>query len=154
MLARPLALAALLCAAAALPAQAQDDADPNARPLYDLPDPRTDLPLEGEALRELFDDKLHEGYYDYRAKPDGDFAFTEMMNSDGTTLHTRDGLASPGRWSIMSNVVCFRYEDLGGGCFNLYQRGNCNYAYSIESRDFVAVTVAGDEPPNCEPPVA
>ena len=139
----------LLLAPVAASAQ---DAGPSGR-LYEVPDPRSDTPLEGEALRALFQDRLHEGYYDFKIKPDGDYAFSEMMNADGTTLHIRDGVESAGRWRIMSNVVCFTYDDLSGGCFNLYQRGNCNYAYSIESRDFVAVTVADDEPPNCEPPV-
>ena len=145
----------MLCAA--LPAQAQSQAQIQAQdagPLYDIPDVTRDVPLEGAALESLFQDKLHRGYYDFLAKPDGDYNFTEMMNADGTTLHERDGERAAGRWRIRANVVCFEYDDLGGGCFTLYQRGNCNYAYSIGARDFVAVTVADGKPPSCEPSLA
>ena len=138
-------------------AQIADPPEPDAEsgsPIYDVPGVSKDVPLEGDALEALFNDRLHRGYYDYLRKPDGEYSFSEMMNADGTTLHERDGVKSAGRWRAMSNVVCFTYDDLGGGCFNLYQRGNCYYAYSVSTRDFVAVTVMDDEKPNCEPPIA
>ena len=139
------------CAAPALSQTAEPEQN---SPIYDVPDVSQDIPLEGDALKALFDDRLHRGYYDYLREPDGDYAFSEMMNADGTTLHERDGIKSAGRWRAMSNVVCFSYDDIGGGCFNLYQQGNCYYAFSVESRDFVAVTVMDDATPNCEPPIA
>ena len=147
-------LFAICFLALAGPATAQIDDTENESPIYDLPDVTTSVPLEGSDLKALFNDRLHRGYYDFLRKPDGDYAFSEMMNADGTTLHERDGEQSVGRWRAMSNVVCFSYEDMGGGCFNLYQQGNCYYAFSVDSRDFVAVTVMDEDIPNCAPPVA
>lgn len=140
-------MCASLCA---LPAAAQDEG----RATYGAPDPAKELPLEGKALTALFQDVTHRGYYDYLRKPDGEYAFSERMNADGTTLHVRDGIESAGRWRAMANVVCFTYPDMGGGCFNLYQQGNCYYAFSVEARDFVAVMVADGDTPDCAPPVA
>ena len=143
------ALLLTLCATQTALAQ-----DARESPIHGAPDVATELPLEGEALKAIFQDVLHRGYYDYLRKPDGDYAFSEQMNADGTTLHIRDGIESPGRWRALSTVVCFTYADMGGGCFNVYQRGTCYYAYSVEARDFVAVMVADGDEPNCEPPLA
>lgn len=145
-----LPFALLAACTLAAPAMAQDDGGTDGS---SIPDVTRDLPLEGDSLKALFQDKTHRGYYEYLSKPDGEFAFTERMNADGTTLHTRDGEDSVGRWAAMSNVVCFRYADMNGGCFNMYQQGNCFYAFSVESQQFIAVMVYDGETPDCEPPL-
>ena len=144
-----LASLALLLATSAL-AQDADAQDWE----YQIPDVTKTAPIEGEMLRGLFLDQMHRGYYNFLQKPDGDYGFSEMMNADGTTLHERDGVKSAGRWRVLSNLVCFTYDTLGGGCFTIYKQGNCNFAYSVDSRQFVAITIAGDDAPDCEPAIA
>ncbi|WP_298912810.1 hypothetical protein [uncultured Algimonas sp.] len=121
---------------------------------YGPPDPAVEVPLEGEALTALFMDKTHRGYYQFGDWDDADPAFVERMNADGTTVHERDGVVSPGTWRARANVVCFAYEDLDGGCFNMYQRGNCYYAMSASSQTMIAVSVLDGETPDCEPSYA
>lgn len=130
-------------------AQDMTETDP-----YGPPDPNQELPLDGEALRALFIDRLHRGYYQ-----DGDWetldpAFTERMHSDGGTVHERDEIVSKGTWRTRDNVVCFEYDNLRGGCFTMYQRGNCYYAFSAYTSELVAISVLDGEIPSCEPSVA
>ncbi|MGB6231424.1 MAG: hypothetical protein WBF53_15020 [Litorimonas sp.] len=139
----------LSIAALPLTAASQPSDDP-----YGAPDPAIDLPLEGEALTEIFIDRTHRGYYEVGDWDDADPAFSEVMNADGTTLHVRDGISSAGRWQTRSNVVCFTYDDLSGGCFNIYQRGNCYYALSAYDKALVAITVMDGDTPDCEPSYA
>lgn len=133
------------------PAFAQDaqTVDP-----YAPPDPSQELPLDGEALTALFMDRTHRGYYQDRAWVDEDPAFTEKMNSDGTTVHDRNGIVSKGTWRTRDTVVCFEYPDIDGGCFTMYQRGNCYYAFSAFTNNIVAISVLDGETPSCEPSVA
>ena len=121
---------------------------------YAPPDPSQELPLEGDELTALFMDRTHRGYYQARDWEDQDPAFTEVMNADGTTVHDRDGIVSNGTWRTRDNVVCFEYQDLSGGCFTIYQRGNCYYAMSAFTSTLVAVTVLDGETPSCEPALA
>lgn len=118
------------------------------------PDIRTETPLEDEALLDILEGRTHRGYYEFLRKPDGEYAFTEHIYEDGTSLHIRDGVESRGTWRVMSNVVCFTYDDLTGGCFNIYQRANCYYPYALRSQTFVAVLTLDDEVARCEPSVA
>lgn len=121
---------------------------------YSTPDPTQETPLDGDELTALFLDQTHRGYYQVDDWKDSAPAFTERMNADGTTVHLRDGIKAGGTWKTRQNVVCFTYDDLNGGCFNMYQRGNCYYAVSAFTSDLVAVTVIGDEAPDCEPSYA
>jgi hypothetical protein len=119
-----------------------------------VPDFAVDLPLEGEALTDLFMDRTHRGYYQYGDWVDRDPAFTERMNADGTTLHIQDGEAISGTWRTYRNLVCFEYDELNGGCFRIYVSGTCHYAVSAYIDEIVAITVLEDETPNCEPSFA
>lgn len=121
---------------------------------YGPPDPTQELALEGAALTALFMDRTHRGYYEAYDWDNSEPAFTETMKSDGSTSHDRGGIISNGTWETKSNVVCFTYDDLNGGCFSIYQRGNCYYALSAFNRDLVAVTVLDGEIPDCEPSLA
>ncbi|GLQ19151.1 hypothetical protein ACFFUB_12105 [Algimonas porphyrae] len=141
--------AGLLAANDVASAQSTDAIDP-----FGPPDPTTELPLEGEALRALFMDHTHRGYYNYGDWTDADPAFTEEMRADGTTRHDHDGIIAEGRWKVRYTVVCFEYEILDGGCFNIFQRGNCYYAMSAGTAELVAITVLDGETPDCEPSLA
>jgi len=121
---------------------------------YGPPDPSQELPLDGEALRAIFMDRIHRGYYEVGDWDDTPPAFTEQMKSDGGAIHERGGVISKGTWRTKNNVVCFTYEDLNGGCFNIYQRGTCYYAMSAFSDELVAITVLDGEIPDCEPSYA
>lgn len=129
-------------------AQSTEAIDP-----FGPPDPATELPLEGDALRALFMDRTHRGYYDYGDWVDADPAFTEAMNADGTTRHDHNGQIDLGTWRVRFNVVCFSYDTLDGGCFNIFQRGNCYYAMSAGTSELVAISVLDGETPDCEPSV-
>ncbi|GHA83611.1 hypothetical protein GCM10009069_03640 [Algimonas arctica] len=121
---------------------------------YGPPDPTQELPLDGDALTALFMDRTHRGYYEYEDWETLDPAFTEEMKADGSTVHNRDGIISAGEWRTRNNVVCFTYNDLNGGCFSIYQRGNCYYALSAFTSDLVAISVIDGETPDCEPSIA
>lgn len=119
---------------------------------YGPPDPTQELPLDSEALMALFMDRTHRGYYEYKDWDTLDPAFTEEMKADGSAIHERDGIISEGQWRTRNNVVCFTYDDLNGGCFSIYQRGNCYYAMSAFTSDLVAISVLDGNTPDCEPP--
>ena len=121
---------------------------------YGPPDTTQQLPLDGEALTALFMDRTHRGYYEVGDWEDLDPAFTEEMKADGTAIHERDGVVSVGQWRTRQNVVCFTYEDLNGGCFSIYQRGNCYYAMSAFTSELVAISVLDGDIPDCEPSFA
>jgi hypothetical protein len=121
---------------------------------YGPPDPSQELPLDGDALTALFLDHTHRGYYEVGDWDNTDPAFTEEMRADGSAIHDRDGVISTGTWRTKNNVVCFTYDDLNGGCFSVYQRGNCYYSMSAFSSDLVAITVLDDDVPDCEPSLA
>jgi hypothetical protein len=121
---------------------------------YGPPDTSQELPLDGEALKALFMDRTHRGYYEIGDIENMDPAFTEEMKADGSTIHERDGIVSTGEWRTRNNVVCFTYDDLNGGCFSIYQRGNCYYAMSAFTSDLVAISVLDGETPDCEPSIA
>ncbi len=142
----------LLISIALLGSPALSQTSPSIDP-YSAPDPDLETPLDGDDLTALFLDQTHRGYYQADWENAGP-AFTERMNVDGTTIHVRDGVTTSGTWQTRENVVCFTYEDFNGGCFNMYQRGNCFYAVSAFTNDLVAVTVIGDETPDCEPSYA
>ncbi|MGB3455037.1 MAG: hypothetical protein WBG08_04760 [Litorimonas sp.] len=119
-----------------------------------IPDPTLETPLEGEALELLFQDRTHRGYYQYGDWTDLEPAFTERMGADGSAVHDQDGVRSVGTWRVRHNVVCFEYTTLQGGCFNIFRKGTCNFAFSAMSRTLVAVTVLDEETPDCEPSIA
>lgn len=121
---------------------------------YGPPDTSQELPLDGEALTAIFMDRTHRGYYEPGDWEDLDPAFTEQMKADGTAIHERDGIISVGQWRTRNNVVCFTYDDLNGGCFSIYQRGNCYYAMSAFTSDLVAISVLDGDIPDCEPSFA
>jgi len=121
---------------------------------YGPPDPSQELPLDGDALTALFMDRTHRGYYEVGDWENTDPAFTEQMKADGSAIHERDGVISSGQWRTKNNVVCFTYDDLNGGCFSIYQRGNCYYAMSAFSSDLVAISVLDGDIPDCEPSFA
>lgn len=121
---------------------------------YGPPDTSQELPLDGEALTAIFMDRTHRGYYEIGDWEDLDPAFTEEMKADGTAIHERDGIVSTGQWRTRNNVVCFTYDDLNGGCFSFYQRGNCFYAMSAFTSDLVAISVLDGDIPDCEPSFA
>ncbi len=119
-----------------------------------LPDPNQEAALDGDALTALFTDRTHRGYYQYADWDTSEPAFTEVMKADGTTVHTRDGQATEGTWRTLGNVVCFDYAELSGGCFNMYEKGNCYFAFSALSDTLVAITVLDGESADCEPSIA
>ena len=119
-----------------------------------LPDPKTELPLAGDDLKAIFQDRTPRGYYQYDAWVEREPAFTERMNADGTAIHQQDGVTSIGTWRTRHNVVCFEYDDMMGGCFNVYKKGTCYFALSALSNDIVAITVLDDEIADCEPSFA
>lgn len=121
---------------------------------YGPPDPAVEAPLDGDALKTLFMDHTHRGYYEENDWDNAPPAFTEQMKADGTAIHERGGVTSVGKWRVKSNVVCFTYDTLNGGCFNMYKRGTCYYAMSAFSSDLVAITVLDDDIPDCEPSYA
>lgn len=118
------------------------------------PDFQQELPLDGDALTEIFQGTLHRGYYEFENWDNQDPAFSEEMGEDGSAIHIRNGVRSTGEWRTQANVVCFTYENLNGGCFNIYQRGTCYYAVSAQYGDLVAITFLDGTQPDCEPAYA
>ncbi|MEL6687004.1 MAG: hypothetical protein AAFP97_05230 [Pseudomonadota bacterium] len=119
-----------------------------------LPDPSQELPLEGNELRAIFTDRTHRGYYQYEDWETREPAFTERMNADGSAIHVQDGITSIGTWRARHNVVCFEYDDMTGGCFNIYKKGTCYFAIAAMTDQIIAITVLDDDVADCEPSFA
>ena len=125
----------------------------HARLFQFLPDPSQELPLEG--MNSLpFSQIAHRGYYQYEDWEEREPAFTERMNADGTAIHVQDGLTSVGTWRTRYNVVCFEYDNMNGGCFNIYKKGTCYFAMSAMMTEIIAITVMDDDVADCEPSLA
>lgn len=126
-----------------------------------LPDVENELPLDAEALKELFSGQTHRGSYNFeRPNMDG-FHFEEWTSESGEVLHRMGQRLDKGVWEITDNQICYSYDstDLLAACFSFYQKGNCIYHYQetvggIIAPRFTAVSVIKGEVPNCEAPLS
>ncbi|WP_298912812.1 hypothetical protein [uncultured Algimonas sp.] len=148
--------AVTICIAAIAPAYAQDPSDAPPADADFMPDPRTEAPLDEEALRAAFSGQTHLGTYNFKRPEIDTFSFRETTSANGTTRHYHGDKIDTGTWRIMSNVICFTYDNWNGGihraCFNIFQRGNCYYHYALnQNGNFTARSVHAGETPDCEP---
>lgn len=148
-----LSLFVAICLAAGAPAHAQSqstDIRPNANRIV------------GDALLSAFKGVTHEGAYRFTEDGKPQRFYQETTHDDGRTTYTEDGEAYPGVWIIMRDALCFTYktEKFQGGCFRVYQVGNCYYYYNNDipeyyrelDRDYwTARSTPSGEIANCEP---
>jgi len=115
----------------------------------------------GEDLLDAFKGITHEGAYNFTREGTGTQFYTETHHDDGRTTYIEAGLKADGVWIIQRDDLCFIYknQDMTGGCFRVYQVGNCYYYYSRNipqredelDRDYwTARSVAEGETPTCE----
>ena len=91
------------------------------------------IPLQGQALEDVFAGKTMDGLYKIPRQRTGVNKFTESFNTDGTTEYFEGPLVDTGQWIVRGSLICFRYDGaLSGGvsCFNVFQTGTCIYSYN------------------------
>jgi len=90
--------------------------------------------ITGDALEEVFKGITHEGAYNFDTQGRPGIRFTERHFADGRIIYTENGESFKGRWAVTpGDTICYSYEEKmqgGGGCFRVYQLGNCYYFYS------------------------
>lgn len=90
--------------------------------------------VTGETLQKTFKGITHEGAYNFDAMGRPGIRFTERHFADGRIIYTENGESFKGRWAVTpGDTICYSYEEKmqgGGGCFRVYQLGNCYYFYS------------------------
>lgn len=95
--------------------------------------------LSGAEIREAFEDKTHEGVYqfpDYHYGEDGHY--TEYHHPDGTSDYKEYELGViKGRWRIEDDAICYGYQDsrINGACFQMYLQGTCYYQFTSQKSE-------------------
>jgi len=86
----------------------------------------------GDKLLAAFKGHTHDGAYNFNFEGVAGASYQETHNDDGSVVYKEDGDVFHGVWIIQREKLCFRYarNDLGGGCFRVYQVKNCYYFYS------------------------
>ena len=89
--------------------------------------------VTGKALTLTFEGLIHEGAYNFDAKGNPGDYFTEQHFANGGIRYKQQDVDITGQWTITpSDKICYSYDspELDGGCFKVYQIGNCYYFYS------------------------
>lgn len=92
--------------------------------------------LTAKQIRNIFSGTKMDGAYNFGRNGKAQSFYKEMHNHDGTLVYEEDGSVEPGRWFIRKDALCFMYpsNQLGGGCFRVYQVKNCYYFYTTSRR--------------------
>lgn len=151
---RTLALIFSLCLSSTALAQSQDT---DIRPYAEK--------FTTEELRETFSDATFDGAYGFARNGKARSFYVENHKPDGTVTYTEDGLTMAGTWKVTGDSLCFTYESdqMSGGCFRVYEVGNCLYFYSssipqvydmTDRIQWIARAVRMGETPQCDAPMS
>ena len=119
----------------------------------------------GDALLNSFMGVTHEGAYNFTDDGEPTRYYAETHHKSGKTTYIEGDINTVGAWIIRKEVLCFVYPDIdmSGGCFRVYQVGNCYYYYNdaipefddeLDRNYWTARSVKRGERPNCEPNVS
>lgn len=89
--------------------------------------------VTGQALSDAFKGISHEGAYNFDPRGRPGALYTERHYADGRVSYTEQGLTIKGQWAVTpGDTICYAYDsdNIGGGCFRVYQLGSCYYFYS------------------------
>jgi len=149
---RALGIGVLLAISAPAMAQTQDT---DIRPYAES--------FTADDLRATFSDNIFDGAYGFARNGKARSFYREVHRPDGTVTYTEDGVTLNGTWSILRDQLCFAYETaaMAGGCFRVYEVGNCLYFYASRQPEqldmtgktqWVARAVRDDDTPQCDAP--
>ena len=121
--------------------------------------------LVGDDLLAAFEGVTHDGAYKFTDLGDPRRFYQETTHAMGRTSYSEVNRKTEGDWFIEDDALCFEYDrdEMTGGCFRVYQVGNCYYYYSdtlLMRRDeldqdyWTARSVRAGETPSCEPGVS
>lgn len=116
----------------------------------------------GEDLVAAYKGVTHDGAYNFSRDGEPRRFYIETTGEDGRTSYRENGLQETGDWFIKQDALCFTYDasSMSGGCFRVYNVGNCYYYYSdtivlrsdeLDQDYWTARSVKKGEAPNCEP---
>ena len=139
----------------------------SAQAQVNMPDPKSDTPLNEAELIAVFKGQTHRGTYGFKRVNFKGFGFEETTLMDGRVKHVQDGHTDTGTYKIKDDLICFTYDPNERGefarfnpiCFNIYQRGNCYYHYqrSVQNSPvlgFTARSVIKGDNPDCAPQIS
>lgn len=118
--------------------------------------------VKGKALTAAFKGVTHAGAYNFDARGHPGARYEERHKPDGHISYSERGQFIKGRWAVSnSDTICYSYDTdiIGGGCFRVYQLGNCYYFYSsqllsregeLEQNYWTARSVKKGERATCE----
>lgn len=89
--------------------------------------------VTGDDLLAAFKGITHEGAYNFDIGGRPGMRYIERHAADGGVVYTEKGQSLKGQWTVTPrDTVCYTYEsdEIGGGCFRVYQLGSCYYFYS------------------------
>ena len=124
--------------------------------------------LTGTALLSAYRGVTHKGTYAFTRDGTGTAHYTETTHADGRVEYKEGDLIAHGAWVPSHDSLCFHYksDDMGGGCFHVWQIGNCYYYYAtylhsfgsgntLESPDtfWTARSVKSGDTPDCDPDI-
>lgn len=124
--------------------------------------------LTGSALLSAYRGVTHKGTYAFLRDGTGTTHYTETTRADGTVEYKEGDLIAHGAWVPSQDSLCFRYKSdyMSGGCFHVWQIGNCYYYYATNQIGFGAASpserpdtywtarsVKSGETPDCDPEI-
>ena len=119
------------------------------------------LRVMGDELKAQFEDKTHQGAYNFTFQGIAQNTYVETHFPDGRVTYREGEFEAGGRWFINEDNLCFVYPntDMTGGCFRVYKVENCFYYYSNQLREvedeldqdyWTARSVLDGETPECD----
>ncbi|WP_017931178.1 hypothetical protein [Robiginitomaculum antarcticum] len=131
-------------------------------PTQDIDIRPTGEQVTGESLSAAFSGVTHKGSYAILRENTGTKDYTETTFSDGTVTYNEGDMVATGQWRRFGERICYSYEQdhMAGGCFYVYQVGNCYYYYGSNAAGimgaqdglyWIARSVKTGETASCDP---
>ncbi len=121
--------------------------------------------LMGDALLEAFKGVTHDGAYNFDPNGDPGRFYKETHHETGEVTYSEGEQTTGGAWIIRKDIMCYVYPPtaMPGGCFRVYQVGNCYYFYNDGIPEFsdeldrdywTARSVKQGQRPDCGPGIS
>jgi len=121
--------------------------------------------LQGDDLLKAFLGKTYEGAYNFSAEGEPRRFYEEVHHQDSRVTYSEHGESFAGAWTLARDTICYQYrsDTMSGGCFRVYQVGNCYYFYNsarperpyeLGENYWTARSTQAGEIADCEPAVS
>jgi len=89
-------------------------------------------PQLGSELKAALSGNTLEGFYAEQDVTTGTSDYWETYHSDGTLTYFEPGLSDKGKWQVINNQLCHKYDvdpPEMEHCFYIYKENNCYYFF-------------------------